>query len=150
MKVRIDVGEPREFDTGGGNKTIIGTIASELSGGREVEQDPRLAVTLQAPGSSAEAEPVKKDKVKEFWFVVEFPKITSGNMSISSLLMTPRYRLKKSPEEMLAKGRELVVNAIWRSSGEDWDAASIEAARSGDLDGVEGLIVARVLELKEG
>ena len=141
MKIEIDVGEPRDFDAGDGATVVVGTVREDLSGEREIEEDPSVSFTLQATGSKGKT--VEPRTYKEFWFVADTPEVECGGIRFRSLLMTPRYRSKKSPVELLAKGREVVVNAIWRRDGEGWDAPSVEAARAGTID-VEGVIIAKV------
>lgn len=146
MKVKIDVGEPREFDAGDGTSVLTGTLIDELSGEQVIETGPKLATQLQATGGKGDT--LDREAYKEFWFVVETPRVDIEGMRFSSLLMTPRYRLKKPPAELLGKGRELVVNAIWRRDGEKWDARSIDQAREGAIE-VEGVIIARVMKTEE-
>lgn len=147
MKIRIDVGEPRGFDAGGGATVVVGTVREELSGEREIEEDPTVAYTLQTTGSKGKT--VEPQTYKEFWFVADTAPVEWEEIRFCSLLMTPRYRSKKPPVELLAKGREVVVNAIWRRDGEPWDAASVDAAREGGID-VDGVIIAKVTKAEEG
>lgn len=140
MRIKLDVAEPRDFELQG-SKTITGSLVPELSGSRVLERDDLKSTVIQAPGSDTGE--VKKKEEREYWFVVDFDApAVSGDLRFSSLLMTPRYRVKKTPEEMLEKGEDLVVNGIWRKDGERWDKQSIDKAQEGQIE-VEGILVAR-------
>ncbi len=143
MKIRIEVGEPRNFDAGGGSNVIIGEIDPSLSGSHTIAQDPTIATLIQTP----KGENVKPEAITEYWFVVNCPAVNFEGMSFKSILVTPRYKTKTPPEETLKKGDDLVVNGIWRQDKGVWDAQSIAAAQEGNIE-IEGMIVGLAKEEK--
>ncbi len=125
MKLRLEVGEPRNFDAGDKTNVLMSTVAEGLEGSRTV------------------------GKNTEYWFVVDCNPVSFEDMRFKSLLLIPRYRLQKSPVELLKEGQEMVCNGVWRKDGEAWDKASLEAAQEGLLE-VDGVIVAHIKVAQEG
>lgn len=145
MKVTLEVGEPRGFNAGDNGTNIIkGTLVEGLCGFREIEKEADLAVIIQTP----KGEEPKAKTLKEYWLVVACRPVVYDDMRFSSLLFVPRYKVKKSPEEILAGGEVLVCNGIWRQDGRDWDAASIAAAQEGTID-VGGMLIASIKRAQE-
>lgn len=124
MKLRLDVGEPRNFDAGDKTNVLIATVSEGLEGSRTV------------------------GKNTEYWFVGNCNPVSFEDMSFKSLLLIPRYRLQKPPLELLKEGQEVVCNGVWRKDGEAWDGASLEAAQEGLLE-VDGVIVVSVKTAKD-
>lgn len=135
MKLKIEVGEPRGFDAGDNTNVIIGTVIEGSEGSKEVEK-PAGAIT-QIHAKEGEK---KVDKTMEYWFAVTCKPVKSQDMSFSSLLLIPRYRLKKSPLDMFREGETLVMNGVWRADGGNWDLASIREAMDGSLE-ITGMVV---------
>lgn len=140
MKLSIQVGEPRDFDAGGGTNAFIASSVEGMSGSREVEALPRAADLLTGNKTV--------DILTEHWFVVSCSPVKVGEGGFASLLLIPRYKTKKSPLEMLAAGERLVLNGIWRQDGLPWDASSVKAAQEEGIE-VGGMIVANVEVVKE-
>jgi len=144
MKVKIEVGEPRGFDSGDGTNVIIGTVDPALCGQQEVEVQARAATIVKTPDAADAVE-----KLVEYWFVVNFPPVKSGDMSVQSLLFTPRYKAKKPPTEtLLEPDQAVVVNGIWLKDGEIWTDRAIAAAKDGQLE-IDGMLVAKVTLVKD-
>lgn len=140
MRIKLEVAEPRDFDAGDGSSVIACSIDEALSGEHTYEVEKNRSIAIQAPRGEKEM-----NRVTDYWLVAACPEVSYEDWSFKSLLLTPRYRLKKRPIDIVKAGQELVVNAVWRHDGGDWDASSIEAARAGELE-VDGLIVARVIK----
>ncbi len=124
MKLRLEVGEPRNFDAGDKTNVLMATVAEGFEGSRTV------------------------GKNTEYWFVGDCNPVSFEDMKFKSLLLIPRYRLQKPPLELLKEGQEMVCNGVWRKDGEAWDKASLEAAQEGLLE-VDGVIVVSVKTVKE-
>lgn len=140
MKLAIQVGEPRGFDSGDGTNRFTATVADGMSGSREVEAMPRAADMI-AGAKTVEI-------LTEHWFVASCQPIKSGDSVFKSLLFVPRYKTKKPPLEMLADGERMVFNAVWRQDGQDWDEVSVKAAQEGGIE-IGGMIVANAEKAKE-
>ncbi len=140
MKLAIQVGEPRGFDSGDGTNRFTVTVAEGLSGSREVDAMPRAADVITGAKTV--------ERLTEHWFVAGCPAIKSGDSEFRSLLFVPRYKTKAPPLEMLAEGERMVFNAVWRQDGQDWDAASVKAAQEGGIE-IGGMIVANAERVKE-
>lgn len=144
MKVKIEVGEPRGFDSGDGTNVIIGTVDESLCGQQEIVVAARAATVVKAPNAADATE-----KLVEYWFVVNFPPVKHGDISFQSLLFTPRYKTKKPPTETLLEPDQwIVANAIWLGNNELWSEKSIAAAKDGQLE-IDGMLVAKVTLVKE-
>lgn len=144
MKVRIEVGEPRGFDSGDGTNVIIGTVDPALCGQQEIEVQARAATVVKMSNAADAVE-----KLVEYWFVVNFPPVKFEGTSFQSLLFTPRYKAKKPPTETLLEPDQwVVVNGIWLKDSETWSEKSIAAAKDGQLE-IDGMIVAKVTLVKE-
>jgi len=141
MKLRIQVGQPRDFNGGeGGTNSFTASLVEGLSGSRVVDALPRAA-DLLAGNKTVE-------RLTEHWFVLSCSPIKYMGSVITSLLLIPRYKTKVSPLEMLAEGERLVFNAVWRQDGQPWDIESVKAAQN---DGIEigGMFVANAEVVKE-
>src|SRR3990170_7913033 len=137
MKVRMQVGEPRDFNAWNGTNEAEGVVVEGLEGSKTLETESTVAVALQSKGE-------KKTEVKtEYWFVVSCAETVFDGSTFSSLLMIPRYRLKKPPLEMLKEVEQLVFNAVWRGDGKPWDKESIIAAQDGSID-LKGVLVVNI------
>jgi len=137
MKVHMQVGEPRDFSAWNGTNEAEGVVVDGLEGSKTLETEATVATTLQSKGE-------KKSETKtEYWFVVSCPEAEYDGSAFSSLLMIPRYRLKKPPLEMLREVDQLVFNAVWRGDGKPWDKESIVAAQEGDID-LKGVLVINI------
>lgn len=134
MKVHMQVGEPRDFNAWGGSNEADGEVVDGLEGSKTLETEPTVATTLQSKGEQ------KSEEKTEYWFVVSCPEAVYDGSPFSSLLMIPRYRLKKPPLEMLEEVDQLVFNAVWRGDGKPWDKESIIAAQEGAID-LKGVLV---------
>lgn len=144
MKVKIEVGEPRGFNSGDGTNVIIGTVDQSLNGQQEVEVAARAATVVKMPNAADAVE-----KLVEYWFVVNFPPVKFGDITFQSLLFTPRYKAKKPPTETLLEPDQwVVVNGIWLKDNEPWSENAIAAAKDGQLD-IDGMLVAKVTLFKE-
>jgi hypothetical protein len=135
MKIRIEVGEPRGFDAGDGTNVIIGTVIEGTEGSKKVEKPAGAITHIHAQEGDK-----KTDSTMEYWFAVTCKSVKFQEMSFSSLLLIPRYRLKKPPLEMFKDGDTLVMNGVWRADGELWDVSSIQASMDGTLD-IAGILV---------
>ncbi|MBI5587558.1 MAG: hypothetical protein HY889_04220 [Deltaproteobacteria bacterium] len=135
MKIKIEVGEPRGFDTGDGTNVIIGTVIDGSEGSREIEKPAGAITHIHAREGEK-----KVDKTMEYWFAVTCKPVKSCDMSFSSLILIPRYRLKKPPLDMFRDGDTLVMNGVWRADGGQWDLASIQGAMEGSME-ISGLVV---------
>ena len=135
MKVRMQVGEPRDFNAWNGTNGAVGVVVDGLEGSKTLETEPTVATTLQSKGEQ------KTEEKTEYWFVVSCAETEFEGSTFSSLLMIPRYRLKKPPLEMLKEVDQLVFNAVWRGDGKPWDKESIIAAQDGCIDLKGGLVV---------
>lgn len=137
MKIRMQVGEPRDFNAWNGTNVAEGVIVDGLEGSKTLETESTVAVALQSKGE-------QKTEVKtEYWFVVSCGETVYDGSAFSSLLMIPRYRLKKPPLEMLKEVEQLVFNAVWRGDGKPWDKESIIAAQDGSID-LKGVLVVNI------
>ena len=116
MKIRFEVGDPRNFDSGDGTNTFIGETVEGLQGFNEIGED------------------------KEFWFVSNCKPISFKEMRFKSLLLISRYKTKKEPMELLNSGEKVVFNGAWRQDGGVWDQESLQAAREGRLP-ITGVVV---------
>lgn len=136
MKLKLMVGQPRNFDAGDKTNVIIGTVVEGLEGSRSFDFDPLVR---------ALKEDKRNEQITEHWFVVKSasPVPFEGSTAFTSILLMPRYRTKKPPLEIIKGGEMVVCNGMWRQDGGDWDTASIQAAQEGTLD-VEGVIVTNV------
>lgn len=135
MKIRIVVGEPRGFDSGDGTNVIIGTVIDGTEGSKAVEKPAGAITHIHAKEGEK-----KTDTTMEYWFAVTCNPVKFQEMSFSSLLLIPRYRLKKPPLEMFKDGDTLVMNGVWRADGQLWDSSSIQASMDGTLD-IAGMVV---------
>lgn len=135
MKIRIEVGEPRGFDAGDGANVITGTVIEGSAGSREIEKPAGAITHIHAREGEK-----KVDKTMEYWFAVTCAPVKFQDMSFSSLIFIPRYRLKKPPLELMQEGETLVMNGVWRADGGQWDIPSIQAAMEGTIE-ITGLIV---------
>lgn len=124
MKIRFEVGDPRNFDSGDGTNTFIGETVEGLQGFREIGED------------------------KEFWFVSNCNPISFKEMRFSSLLLISRYKTKKEPMELLNSGEKVVFNGAWRQDGGVWDQESLQAAREGRLP-ITGVVVVSTTRVPE-
>ncbi|MBI5886325.1 MAG: hypothetical protein HZB85_07060 [Deltaproteobacteria bacterium] len=144
MKVQIEVGEPRGFDSGNGTNIITGTVDEALTGQQEVEVQARAATIVKTPNSADAVE-----KLIEYWFAVNCPPVEFKEMKFKSLLFTPRYKAKKPPTEtLLEPNQAVVVNGIWLKDGGQWSPESIAAAKAGELE-IDGMLVAKVTLVRE-
>jgi len=140
MKIRVDVAEPQGFDAGDGTGVFEAELDEGLCGTRTIVTEANLAARIQTP----KGETPDPEEVTEYWLVVNCAPVEWRDTRFSSLLLMPRYRVRKPPLESLEAGEEIILNGMWRADGKPWDAAAIEAAQAGTLD-VEGVIVARVV-----
>lgn len=124
LKIRFEVGDPRNFDSGDGTNTFIGETVEDLQGYREIGED------------------------KEFWFVSNCKPISFEGMRFSSLLLISRYKTKKEPMELLNSGEKVVFNGAWRQDGGVWDQESLQAAREGRLP-ITGVVVVNATRVPE-
>ena len=140
MKLKIQVGQPKDFKAGDGTNSFIATVVEGMSGSREVDALPRAADLLTGTKLV--------DRLTEHWFVLSCDPIKYMDGVMSSLLLIPRYKTKVSPLDMLAEGERLVFNVVWRQDGLPWDAESVKAAQN---DGIEigGMLVANAELVKE-
>lgn len=136
MKIRLEVGQPRDFKTGDGTNVIIGTAVEGLSGSRTIDTPPTVAARIHMEAGVDKGQ----EKLMEFWFVVECEPVTWEGMRFSSLLLVPRYKTKRDPFEMLQEGDKMVLHGMWREDGKPWDAASVKAAQEDGID-VGGMMV---------
>lgn len=137
MKVHMQVGEPRDFNAWNGTNETEGVVVEGLEGSKTLETEPTVATTIQSKGEQ------KTEQKTEYWFVVSCPETEYDGSAFSSLLMIPRYRLKKPPLELLKEVEQLVFNAVWRGDGKPWDKESIIAAQDGCID-LKGVLVVNV------
>lgn len=137
MKVHMQVGEPRDFNAWNGTNETEGVVVEGLEGSKMLETEPTVATTIQSKGEQ------KSEQKTEYWFVVSCPETEYDGSAFSSLLMIPRYRLKKPPLELLKEVEQLVFNAVWRGDGKPWDKESIIAAQDGCID-LKGVLVVNV------
>jgi len=138
----MQVGEPRDFTAWGGTNEAEGEVVEGLEGSKTLETEPTVAVTLQSKGEQ------KTEEKTEYWFVVNCVETDFEGSTFSSLLMIPRYRLKKPPLEMLKEVDQLVFNAVWRGDGKPWDKESIIAAQDGSID-LKGVLVVNISRLEQ-
>ncbi len=140
MKLKIVVGQPKDFRAGDGTNSFIAESIEGMSGSREVDALPRAADLLTGTKLV--------DRLTEHWFVLKCEPIKYMDAVLSSLLLIPRYKTKVSPLDMLAEGERLVFNVVWRQDGLPWDAESVKAAQN---DGIEigGMLVANAEMVKE-
>lgn len=124
LKIRFEVGDPRNFDSGDGTNTFIGETVEGLQGFREIGED------------------------KEFWFVSNCKPISFKEMHFKSLLLISRYKTKKEPMELLNSGEKVVFNGAWRQDGGVWDQESLQAAREGRLP-ITGVVVVNATRVPE-
>ncbi|MEK6790851.1 MAG: hypothetical protein AABY45_04020 [Deltaproteobacteria bacterium] len=144
MRVRIEVGEPRGFDAGGNTNVIEGELVESLCGSKSMEKEPNIVAIIQAH----KGEEPKRETVIDYWLVVNCPRVEFEDMKFSSLFLTPRYKVKKSPLEILDADEPLVVNGYWLANGNVWDETSVAAAQEGAIE-VNGHIVGNVTRIKE-
>ncbi|MBI5468902.1 MAG: hypothetical protein HY891_07190 [Deltaproteobacteria bacterium] len=135
MKIKIEVGEPRGFDAGDGTNVITGTVIEGSDGSREIEKPAGAITHIHAKEGEK-----KVDKTMEYWFAVTCDPVKFQDMSLSSLLLIPRYRLKKPPLDMFNDGDTLVMNGVWRADGGQWDLSSIQQAMEGIIE-ISGMVV---------
>ncbi|MBI5236591.1 MAG: hypothetical protein HY886_10140 [Deltaproteobacteria bacterium] len=143
MRVRIEVGEPRNFAAGGNANVIEGDLVESLCGSKSMVKEPNIIAMIQ----THKGEEPKRETVTDYWLVVNCPKVEFEDMSFSSLFLTPRYRLKKPPIEILNADEPLVVNGYWRADGKVWDEGSVAASQDGAIE-VSGQIVGNVTRVK--
>lgn len=124
LKIRFEVGDPRNFDSGDGTNTFTGETVEGLQGFREIGED------------------------KEFWFVSNCKPISFKEMHFKSLLLISRYKTKKEPMELLNSGEKVVFNGAWRQDGGVWDQESLQAAREGRLP-ITGVVVVNATRVPE-
>ncbi len=141
MKVSMQVGEPRDFSSWDGTNKTVGTVVEGLEGSKTIVTEPTVAVMLQSKGEA------KTEEKTEYWFAVSCRETRFEGSTFSSLLLIPRYRLKKPPLEMLREGAQLVFNAVWREDGKPWDKESIAAAQEGSID-IKGVLVVNIEKLE--
>ncbi len=142
MKVKIEVGEPRNFDTGDGTNAIIAEVIEGSEGSRVVERPPNAATMIVTKGEK------KLEDNTEYWFAVACSPVSFQDARFRSLLLIPRYRLKRPPLELLSEGEKLVFNSVWRQDGGVWDTASIQAAQDGGVEIAEGMLIVNVTAVK--
>ncbi|MFQ5736034.1 MAG: hypothetical protein ACE5GY_04125 [Thermodesulfobacteriota bacterium] len=140
MKVSMQVGEPRDFSSWDGSNTAVGTVVEGLEGSKTLETEATVANIIQSKGEK------KTEEKTEYWFVVSCRETRYGDSTFSSLLMVPRYRLKKPPLDLIKEGQQLVFNAVWRGDGKPWDKGSVEAAQVGEID-LKGVLVVNIEKL---
>ena len=143
MKESMQVGEPRDFNAWNGTNGAVGVVVDGLEGSKTLETEPTVATTLQSKGEQ------KTEEKTEYWFVVSCAETEFEGSTFSSLLMIPRYRLKKPPLEMLKEVEQLVFNAVWRGDGKPWDKESIIAAQDGSID-LKGVLVVNISKVDQG
>ncbi len=143
MKLRIEVGEPRGFDAGDGTNAIIADVIEGSEGSRVVERPPNAATMIVTKGEK------KLEDNTEYWFAVTCSPMSFEGMRFRSLLLIPRYRLKKPPLELLGEGEKLVFNGVWRVDGGVWDAPSIQAAQDGGVEIAETMLVVNAKAVEE-
>ena len=124
LKIKLEVGDPRNFDSGDGTNIFIGETVEGLQGFREIGED------------------------KEFWFVSNCKPISFKEMHFKSLLLISRYKTKKEPMELLNSGEKVVFNGAWRQDGGVWDQESLQAAREGRLP-ITGVVVVNATRVPE-
>jgi len=135
VQIKIEVGEPRGFDVGNGTNVVIGTLIEGSEGSKEIEKPAGAKTHIHAKEGEN-----KIDKTMEYWFAVTCDPVEFQDMSFSSLVLIPRYRLKKSPVELFNEGETLVMNGVWRADGKQWDIPSIQGAMDGIIE-IAGLII---------
>jgi hypothetical protein len=140
MRVSLQVGEPKGFDAWNGTNETEGTVIEGLEGSKTIPTEPTVAIMLQSEGEA------KQEDKTEYWIVVECRETEYNGSVFSSLLMIPRYRLKKPPLEHLKKGEQLVFNAVWRVDGKPWDKESIEAAQDGSIE-LDGMLIVNLKKI---
>lgn len=143
MKLRIEVGEPRGFDAGDGTNAIIADVIDGSEGSRVVERPPNAATMIVTKGEK------KLEDNTEYWFAVTCSPINFEGTRFRSLLLIPRYRLKKPPLELLGGGEKLVFNGVWRKDGGVWDAPSILAAQDGGVEIADSMLVVNAIAAEE-
>lgn len=143
MRVRIEVGEPRGFTALGNANVIEGELVEPLCGSKSMEKEPNIIAMIQ----THKGDEPKRETVTDYWLVVNCPKVEFEDMNFSSLFLTPRYKVKKPPVEILNADEPLVVNGYWRTDGNAWDEASVVAAQDGAIE-VNGHIVGNVTRVK--
>jgi hypothetical protein len=142
MRIKMEVAEPRDFNAGDGTNVVTGTVIEELCGSRAVERDDAVVALQRGKVSTLES------KLTEYWLVVECAPVVFNEMRFTSLLATPRYKLKTPPLDMLREGDVLVFNAAWRKDGGKWTEESIRAAQGGEIE-LEGIIIAKASFIPE-
>ena len=115
MKLKIVVGQPKDFKAGDGTNSFLAESIEGMSGSREVDALPRAADLLTGTKLV--------DRLTEHWFVLSCDPIKYMDGVMSSLLLIPRYKTKVSPLDMLAEGERLVFNVVWRQDGLPWARA---------------------------
>ncbi len=136
MKIRLEVGQPRDFNSGDGTNVIICDTVEGLSGSRTIDTPPTVAARIHMEAGVDKGQ----EKLMEFWFVAECAPITWEGMQFSSLLFVPRYKTKRDPLEMLQEGDKMVLHVMWREDGKPWDKTSVKAAQEDGID-VGGMMV---------
>ncbi|MBI5467630.1 MAG: hypothetical protein HY891_00735 [Deltaproteobacteria bacterium] len=142
MKIRLEVGEPKNFNAGDGTNAIIATVVEGLEGSRAIEKE-QIERFVQVPGREQ-----KIEGIKEYWFVANCNPVAFDDMHFSSILLIPRYRTKRSPLEHLRDGEKLVLNGVWKQDGKEWDKDSVSAAINGTIE-ISGMIAASVKIVEE-
>lgn len=137
MKIRLEVGQPREFNAGDGTNVIICETVEGLCGSRTIDTPPTVAARIHMEAGVDKGQ----EKLMEFWFVAECAPVEWEGMRFSSLLFVPRYKTKRDPLEMLQEGDKMVLHAMWREDGKSWDKAAVKAAQEDGID-VGGMMVA--------
>lgn len=140
MRVSLQVGEPKGFDSWDGTNETEGTVVEGLEGSKIIQTEPTVAVILQSKGEARQ-----EDKT-EYWIAVACRETEYDGSVFSSLLMIPRYRLKSPPLELLKKGEQLVFNAVWRADGKPWDKESIDAAQDGSIE-LNGMLIVNIKKI---
>ncbi len=139
MKIRLEVGQPREFKAADDTNVIICDTVEGLSGSRTIDTPPTVAARIHMEAGVDKG----KENLMEFWFVAECEPVIWEGMRFSSLLFVPRYKTKRDPLETLQEGDKMVLHAMWREDGKPWDVASVKAAQDDGID-VGGMMVVSV------
>lgn len=142
MKIRFEVGDPKNFNAGDGTNVIIATVVEGLEGSRTIEKE-QIERYIQVPGREK-----KIESIKEYWFVANCNPVVFEDMRFSSLMLIPRYRTRKPPLEHLSDGEKLVLNGVWRQDGKEWDMDSVLAAINGTIE-ISGQIAASAKVVEE-
>lgn len=143
MKLKLEVGEPRDFNAGDNTNVIVCAVVEGSEGFRVLDISPTVAARIHKDAGTVK----EPETVTEWWFAGKCEPVTYEGSTFTSLLLVPRYKTKKSPVEALKEGQKMVLHCIWRQDGGAWDLPSIEAAREGRIE-IGGMLVvsAQILE----